>query len=337
MSFKSYFLVGGAGFVGSHFVDKLLSQQEIQKVTIYDNFSSGKTWHYQHHLADTRLHIVKADVKDFQTLTDAMRQHDIVMHFASNPDISKAATDPTIDFSEGILLTQLVLEAMRLNKIKRIVYISGSGVYGDVGETESSETDGSMHPISTYGASKLAGEAFISSYCYMFGMSACIFRFGNVVGARQTHGVAYDFINKLKSDSSRLVILGNGLQSKSYVHIDDIIEAVMLANDNLSSPYEIYNVATGDYITVREIADIVVDCLRLKSPVLFEYTGGDRGWKGDVPVVRLNTQKIQSLGWICKKTSTQAIKASVNAMLQDSEKSVKTTEENECDNTTLFS
>lgn len=315
MPFKSYFLVGGAGFLGSHFVDALLARKTIDRVTIYDNFSSGREWHYQHHHNNPKLNVIKADAADLATLTSSMRDHEVVMHFASNPDIARAATDPTIDFKEGIFLTHQVLEATRLVHVKKLLYMSGSGVYGDV-HHESCEHDGAMHPISTYGASKLAGEAFISSYCHMFGLSACIFRFANVVGARQTHGVAYDFIKKLSNNPTKLSILGNGKQSKSYIHVDDVIAAVLLAHEKTKSICEIYNVATGDYITVHEIAMIVMQCMNIKNNLSLEFTGEERGWKGDIPIVRLNIDKIRALGWTCQKTSAEAIWDSSKALLQ---------------------
>ncbi|MBA2652782.1 MAG: NAD-dependent epimerase/dehydratase family protein [Tatlockia sp.] len=314
MTFRTYFLVGGAGFIGSHFVDALLSQQAIEKVTLYDNFSSGNQWHYQHHNSDPRLSVIKGDVKDSEKLNQAIKNHEVVMHFAANPDIARAATEPRIDFIEGFYLTHQVLEAARLAGVKRILYASGSGVYGEV-DGKSIENQGSMHPISTYGASKLASEAFISSYCHMFGLTACVFRFANVVGPRQTHGVGYDFIRKLAKKPDCLEILGDGSQSKSYIHIDDVIAAVLLANTQLKSGYEIYNVATDDWISVNDIAKLVVDCMNIKEPVRFNFSGGDRGWKGDVPRVRLNTDKIKSLGWTCKYNSREAIKNSILSML----------------------
>lgn len=316
MLFESFFLVGGAGFIGSHFIDALLQQKTVNKVTVYDNFSTGQEWHYATHRHDARLVIIKGDVKDSCLLTHSMANHDVVLHFASNSDISQASTNPGIDFTEGIFLTWQVLEAARLSGVKRIVYTSGSGVYGDTGFLESTEDQGNMQPVSPYGASKLAGEAFISSYCHMFGLTACVFRFGNVVGPRQTHGVGYDFINKLLTNNTSLRILGNGMQSKSYVHIHDVVQAVFIANQHLNSPFEVYNVATGDYITVRDIAEIITECMGMKDQVQFEFTGGDRGWNGDVPIVRLNTDKIRALGWRCHHNSAQAIKASVLAMLE---------------------
>ncbi len=323
--FKSFFLVGGAGFIGSHFVDALLQRDSVHAVTIYDNFSTGKEWHYQHQRHDGRLSIIRGEITSSSQLTEAMRGHDVAMHFASNADISKAINEPSIDFIEGISLTQQVLESARLSGIKRIIYTSGSGVYGDMGELACAEDQGDMQPISTYGASKLAGEAFIASYCHMFGMTACVFRFANVVGPRQTHGVGYDFVNSLFNNTSTLRILGNGSQSKSYIYVEDIVNAVLLANEKMQRPYEVYNVATGDYITVYEIATIIVKSMALENQVAFEFTGGDRGWQGDVPIVRLKTDKIRALGWRCQYNSAQSISKSALALIAHVRENVITT------------
>ncbi len=199
-----FFIVGGAGFIGSHVTDRLLASREIERVTLYDNFSSGRDWHYAHHASDPRLAVIRADVKDLPCLRSAMDGHDVVIDLASNPDIARAAVEPDIDFREGTVLTQNVVEAMRTTNTKRVLYTSGSGVYGDVGELETNEDWGPLIPISTYAASKLAGEALISSYCAMFDLTACVFRFANVVGPRQTHGVGFDFLRKLADDPTTL-------------------------------------------------------------------------------------------------------------------------------------
>jgi len=323
MNSRRYFLAGGAGFIGSHFTDRLLADPGTEAVTLYDNFSSGREWHYAQHTSDRRLRVVRGDVKDFGALREAMlgtdgRGHDAVIHLASNPDIARAATEPDIDFREGTFLTQQVVEAMRVTATPRLLYASGSGVYGDLGEIEATENYAPMQPVSTYGASKLAGEALIASYCAMFGLTARVFRFGNVVGPRQTHGVGFDFVRRLLDDPTRLRILGDGSQSKSYIHVLDVVNAVLLAHRECLRPFEAYNVATGDYITVTEIAKLAEEVAGLEpGSVRFEYAGGDRGWKGDVPVVRLNTDRIQSLGWRCLRTSRQALCVSMRALLED--------------------
>ncbi len=312
-------VVGGAGFIGSHFTDRLLERHETKAVTIYDNFSSGREWHVEQHATDDRFNVVKGDVGDLQALADAMKGHDTVIHLASNPDIARAMTEPAIDFDQGTLLTQHVVEAMRLTGAKRILYASGSGIYGDLGEIEGTEDYGPLVPVSTYGASKLAGEALISSYCYMFDVTGCVFRFGNVVGPRQTHGVGFDFVRRLESDSSRLEILGDGRQSKSYIHVSDVVDAVLLAAVDAPVPFAAYNVATGDYITVTEIAELAMEVLGIAPDSTdLVFSGGDRGWKGDVPIVRLNTDRIRRLGWANRLNTRQALRASLEAMLVDS-------------------
>src|SRR5713101_7223285 len=318
MKMGRFFIVGGAGFIGSHFTDVLLATAGIESVTIYDNLSSGRDWHFAKHLSNPKFKFINGDVKDIEALKRAMGGSEVVIHLASNPDIARAVTEPDIDFREGTYLTERVLEAMRLTSAKRILYASGSGVYGDLGMLEAGEDYGPLVPISTYGASKLAGEALISSYCHMFELSACVFRFGNVVGPRQTHGVGFDFLRSLREDPARLRILGDGSQSKSYIHVEDVIAAVLCAHEKTVERFCAYNVATSDYITVEKIARIVCDSVGLDpSQVSFEFTGGDRGWKGDVPIVRLNTDRIRALGWKCSRSSAEALRASVLALLQD--------------------
>lgn len=313
-----FFVVGGAGFIGAHFTDYLLGPGGAAAVTVFDNFSSGREWHLAPHKDDPRFKLVRGNVEDLPALRQAMDGHDVVIHLASNPDIARAATEPDVDFWQGTVLTHSVVEAMRTTSAKRILYASGSGVYGDLGDHEIAEDHGPLLPISTYGASKLAGEALIVSYCHMFGLSGCAFRFGNVVGPRQTHGVGFDFARRLLADPTTLRILGNGTQSKSYVHVQDIVRAVLTAHQKTQERYQVYNVATGDEITVTEIAHLAVECVGLDpQKVNFEYTGGDRGWKGDVPVVRIKTDRIQSLGWRRTYNSREALKAAILSMLPD--------------------
>lgn len=314
---KSIFIAGGGGFIGSHFVDHFLAAAGTECVTIYDNFSSGKLWHNRQHQPNSRLRTIYGDIKEADKLTNAMLGHDLVIHLASNPDIARAVSEPSIDFTEGTLLTHNIVEAMRVSGVKRIIYASGSGIYGELGEKEINEDHGPLLPISTYGASKLAGEALICAYCHMFDLTGLAFRFGNVVGPRQTHGVGYDFIKKLKNNPHKLEILGDGSQSKSYIHISDVINAVLLANERTTKCFDAFNVATGDYITVKEIAEIVVaKVCGADNKVVIIYTGGDRGWKGDVPVMRLNCDKIKALGWRCRLKARQAIEASIDEMIQ---------------------
>jgi UDP-glucose 4-epimerase len=313
------FIVGGAGFIGSHFTDALLSDPGTERVTLYDNFSSGHEWHYRDHLGDARFAVVRGEANDQDALSDAMEGHDLVIHLASNPDIAAAMTNPAIDFEQGTRITHNVVEAMRRTGVPQIAYASGSGVYGDLGTLEANEDHGPLVPVSTYGASKLAGGALISSYAYMFDIRGMAFRFGNVVGRRQTHGVGFDFVRRLHEDPARLTVLGNGSQSKSYVPVTDVVAAVLRVVD--ASPrvsFRTFNVATGDYVTVREIVDIALEVCGLDSRTTdVRYGTEPRGWRGDVPVVRLNTDRIRGVGWRPSTGSAGALRGSMQAMLDD--------------------
>jgi UDP-glucose 4-epimerase len=313
-----YFVAGGAGFVGSHIVRALLAKERGATVTVFDNFSSGRERHLGPAIKDARVRVVRGDIKDLHTLVDVMRGHTDVYHVASNPDIAKAMSQPDIDFWEGTYLTQNVLEAMRIAGVPRITYASGSGVYGDTGTLATHEDYAPLLPISTYGASKLAGEALICSYCHMFDLRGLAFRFANVVGPHQTHGVGYDFIRSLRRDPSRLRVLGDGTQSKSYIHINDVLDAVACAEQRCQSRYEVFNVGTDDSITVTEIAHLAMEILGIpRESVEIDYTGGARGWRGDVPVVRLDLTRIHSLGWKATRGSRSARRASMQAMLAE--------------------
>jgi UDP-glucose 4-epimerase len=210
---------------------------------------------------------------------------------------------------------------MRRAGVPRIAYASGSGIYGDLGEIEAKEDHGPLVPVSTYGASKLAGEVLISSYAFMFDLVGRVFRFGNVVGRRQTHGIGFDFVRRLRSDPGRLTVLGDGSQSKSYVLSTDVVRAVLTALDaEINEPFMSLNVATGDYITVREIVGVALEVVGLDpAGVQVEYGTEPRGWKGDVPVVRLNTDRIRALGWAPSTGSAGALRKSMQLMLADLE------------------
>jgi UDP-glucose 4-epimerase len=310
-----YFISGGAGFIGNHLVRRLLARPDTQRVVVFDNFSSGQESYLADLNNDARLAVVRADLKDKEAVTSAMHGCDTIFHLAANPDIAKAVTQPDIDFWEGTYLAQNVVEAMRVTGAQRLLYTSGSGVYGENANVAFREDYGPCIPISTYGASKLACEALFAAYSHMFGITVRTFRFANVVGPRQTHGVGYDFVRRLAADPTRLRILGNGTQSKSYIHVDDILDAVFTADARCPERYSVFNVATGDYITVNEIAEIAIKVMGLsRDTVRLEHTGGDRGWKGDVPVVRFDCARIRALGWRCQRTSAQAMRDSMAAM-----------------------
>jgi len=292
-----------------------------REVVVFDSLVSGDKAKLTNVIDDPRLELIVGDLKDADDVISAMRGCEDVYLFAANPDIARAVEEPGIDFWQGTFLTHNVIEAARINEVARIVYSSGSGVYGDRGTDEVDEDFGPLIPVSTYGASKLACEAMLAAYSHMFGINAVTFRFANVVGDSQTHGVTYDFVRKLLDDPTRLQIFGDGSQSKSYIHVDDVVAAMLLLVDQGWQGYDVYNAGTGDYMTVTEIAELVVERMGL-SDVEFEYTGGRRGWKGDVPVVRFRSDRLEARGWRCQHTSREALIASIDANIVEGAREV---------------
>lgn len=324
---ENVFITGGAGFLGSTFAERLLSFPHIAKITIFDRNATNPE-KSKLKVKDDRIALIAGDLKVPKTLTESMMGHDTLIHLASNADISLAEKQPTIDFEEGTLITQLAIEAARLAGISRILYASGSGVYGDCGTSRMKETDGPLLPISTYGASKLAGESMVSAYCHMFGLTGIAFRFANIVGPGQTHGIALDFVEKLLRNSNELEILGDGKQTKSYISVNDAFDAVWLAKEKSEKrdrEFDVFNVASADEISVNEIARIAIEeVLPEGSCVNLKYKGKDRGWKGDVPVVRMNTDKIRSLGFAPKFSSAEAIRIAIKGILEAKKAGTKT-------------
>jgi len=305
------FITGGAGFIGSNLVKRLIKNNQV---TVYDNFSGGKIEFLSPVLKEKNLKIIKGDILDFPKLNKTLKGHDLVIHLASNPDIAKGFDDPSIDVKQGILTTFNVLNAMRLNNVKKIIYTSGSGVYGDQEEIFIKENYGPLIPVSMYGASKLSAEALISAFCHLYEMQGWILRPANIVGENQTHGVVYDFIKKLQKNPKELLILGDGKQKKCYLYVDDLINAMMVAFLKSHQTVNIFNVASKSFSTVNEIAKIVIDEMSLEN-VKFKYTGGRIGWKGDVPQIKLDVNKLTRLGWRPKFKSNDAVRQAVKDLL----------------------
>jgi UDP-glucose 4-epimerase len=313
-------IVGGAGFIGSCCARQLI-QDPGHMVSVFDNFSSGRRWHLEPLISTKRLRIITGDAQDLVALELAMKNQELVFHFASNPDIAKAATDPTIDFHQGTILSQNVFEAARLQGVKRVIYASGSGVFGDNASKVFSEDDFSPSPTSTYAASKAAGETLLSAYCAMFGMQGLSYRFANVVGGFQTHGVAFDFIRRLRMNPKVLEVMGDGHQTKSYIHIDDIVRALLYFVTKFPTKYDYFNLTTQDSLSVRQIAHMVIQEMDLRD-VELRYGTSDRGWAGDVPRIRFLAGKIRSHGWEPKRNSLEAMQAAIREMLGNASKGI---------------
>jgi UDP-glucose 4-epimerase len=287
-------VTGGAGFIGSHIVDRLLTLGN--QVTVIDNLSSGKLEFLKAHMEDPNFKFVKLDILETEKLKKTIAEADMIYHIAANPDVRLGANDTRVHLEQNIIATYNLLEVMRVNKLKNISFTSTSTVYGEATIIPTPEDYGPLIPISLYGASKLACEALITSYCHTFEMNSWIFRFANIVGPRSTHGIIIDFINKLKKNPSSLEILGDGLQRKSYLHVSYCIDAMLFSVDNCHDMANIFNIGSDNTINSTQIGEIVVREMGIEN-VKFNYTGGKRGWKGDVPRMLLSIDKLKSLGW----------------------------------------
>lgn len=308
-------VTGGAGFIGSHLIDMLLEQGH--DVVTIDNFSSGRREFIEHNL-ERGLHLVEGDMLNPNHVRKAVKGADVVYHLAANPDVRRGAEDTYIHLEQNILATYHLLEEMRKQGIDTIGFTSSSTVYGEADEIPTPESYGPLVPISLYGASKLAAESLIDSYCYTFDMQATLYRFANVVGPRSTHGVTYDFIKKLQRDPEVLEILGDGSQKKSYLYIDDCIDAMLHGMEHGEDRVNILNIGSEDWIDVRGIADIVSDEMGLTPD--YEFTGGvdgGRGWKGDVKVMRLAIDKLKAWGWQPEHDSADAIRRTARWLIEN--------------------
>ena len=310
----NYFVTGGAGFIGSHLVERLLAEKN-SRVTVYDNLVSGKRKNIAGHLKNGRFKFIQADLLDYDKLKQAMQGHDFVWHLGANIDIPGGNKITDLDLKNCTIATRNVLEAMRANGINIIMFSSSSCVYGDAPPVSLSEAYGPLLPISLYGSGKLACEALISAYSHLFNIRALMFRFGNVVGARMGHGVIYDFIQKLRKNPQEMEILGDGQQEKPFFLVEDCIDGMLHAFHHTDAPYDIYNLGSENFTNVTRIAEIVAEVMGLTN-VKFRYTGGKRGWPGDVPVVHLNVNKIKALGWRARQTSDEAVRVAAKRLLE---------------------
>ncbi len=306
-------VTGGAGFIGSHLCDRLLDRGD--EVWCVDNLRLGRRRNIAHLEVLPNFHFTELDVLDRAALTALFRdaRFDAVFHMAANSDIAAGVQDFRLDLDLNQLTTVAVLEAMKAHDVKRLFFASTSAIFG--------ETDALLHedfaplqPISFYGASKLGAEAYISVFAHTFGGRAVVLRFPNVVGERATHGIIYDLLGKLKVDRGKLEVLGDGKQSKPYLYVHDLIDAMMTAWDKAGAPLSVYHAAGIGHTSVREIAEIVVAAAgRADTRIIF--TGGDRGWPGDVPRFCYDISRLQALGWQPQHHSTDAVRYAVNRIL----------------------
>ncbi len=304
---KKVLVTGGAGFIGSHLHDQLLENNDVW---VIDNFSSGIREY-----VNKKATLIEGDLKDFSFAKKHLHDFDIVFHLAANADVRLGANDPDVHFKENLAVTKNVLEAMRANGLKNIVFTSTSTVYGEAAQLPTREDYGPLVPISLYGASKLGAEALITAYCSTFGMNSWIYRFGNVIGPRETHGILVDFIRNLKENSKKLEVLGNGMQNKSYIYVEDCISGVLAGVKESDKPVNIFNLSSGDTISVSEIAAEVLLKMNLKPAI--KYAGEKRGWAGDVPKMHLDISKISKLGWKPKYNSRKAVQLTIDSLLKD--------------------
>jgi UDP-glucose 4-epimerase len=301
------FVTGGAGFIGSHIVDRLA--QVAANVTIYDNFSTGRKRFISHHAGNSKVRVVHADVLDSERLNKEMAGCDFVFHLQANADVRGGMQLTRVDLEQNTIATWNVLEAMRINEIKRIVFASSATVYGEPNVFPTPESYASVQ-TSLYGASKLAGEAMVQAYSEYFGITCYIFRFVSWIGERYSHGVIFDFIKKLRTNTQMLEILGDGKQRKSYLDVIDGVSGIFHAVEHANELKNVFNLGHDEFMNVLDLADIVVEELGLKR-VRYLTTGGERGWLGDSPFVHLDTTKIKALGWQPQVSIEQGIRNTV--------------------------
>ena len=307
-------VTGGAGFIGSHLVDALVERGS--KVRVIDNFSSGREEFLANHEGSPSVEVIRGDLLDHDVVLASMDGVETVHHMAANPDIRLGTEVTDTDLKQGTVATYNVLEAMRVNGVGKISFASSSAVYGEADIMPTAEDYGPIMPISLYGASKLASEALITAWVGTFGAKGYIHRFANIVGPRGTHGVIFDFIHKLKRDSERLEVLGDGKQEKSYMSARDCVYSMLHVIDRMDGDSNLFNLGTGDTCSVSRIAEIVIEESGLEG-VSIEYTGGTRGWAGDVPKSYLDVKKLLETGFKPTSMAEEAIRETARALIAE--------------------
>ena len=311
---KKVFVTGGAGFIGSTLVDRL-AQDQRREVVVYDNFSTGVERFLSQARQCPNVRVIQADLLDTHSLTQSMQGCDFVFHLAANADVRFGTDHPRKDLEQNTIVTFNVLEAMRQNGIRRIAFSSTGSVYGETPVIPTPETAPFPIQTSLYGASKLAGEGMIAAYAEGFDFQAYIFRFVSILGERYTHGHVFDFYQKLMTDPARLEILGDGRQRKSYLYVQDCIDAMFCAIEKAPDKVNLFNLGTDEYCEVNDSVGWITEYLGLKPRL--EYTGGRQGWIGDNPFIFLDCAKIRSLGWQPRLTIRQGILQTVQYLQEN--------------------
>jgi len=312
-------VTGGAGFIGSHLVDALM--KEDSEVCVLDNLSNGSLENVREWLRHSAFRFINGDLLNQTDIKRAVKDCEVVFHLAADPEVRLSSVVPNVHFEQNVMATYNLLEASRKSDtVKLFVFTSSSTVYGDASKIPTPEDYVPLEPISIYGASKLASEALISGYAHTYGFKAVIYRLANIIGPRSRHGVIYDFIMKLKKNPLELEILGDGTQAKSYLYVDDCVDAMLFSLEKSSRQVDVFNLGSEDWIDVKTIARIVTEEMHL-TDVAFRFTGGvdgGRGWKGDVKYMLLDINKLKSLGWKPKYNSAQAVRTTAKNILKDS-------------------
>ena len=299
----TYFITGGAGFIGSNLVDRLLANGHA--AVVYDDFSTGKKEFLKQASASSKFKLVEGSTLDLTSLKQAMRGSDFVFHLAANADVRSGIEHPQKDLQQNTIATFNVLEAMRANTIKNIAFASTGSIYGESGIIPTPENAPFPVQTSLYGASKLAGEGLIEAYCEGFGLRAWIFRFVSILGERYTHGHVVDFYKKLLENPQEMIVLGNGHQKKSYLYVQDCLDAMLFAVDKFQDKVNVLNLGTNEYCEVNDSIGWITGHLGLKPKL--KYTGGERGWVGDNTFIFLDTNKINKAGWKPKLSIKESV------------------------------
>jgi UDP-glucose 4-epimerase len=313
-------VTGGAGFIGSFLIDALMADSAVGEVRVLDNFSSGRREHLSHHQNNPKLKVHAVELLDLEKIRPHFQGVSTVFHLAANPDARWGIENTRLDLEQETIVTYNVLESMRQNQAPQIIFSSSGTVYGDVGTTVTHETLGPCLPVSLYGAGKLASEGLISAFCGTFGTRAVIFRFGNIIGERTTHGAVFDFIRQLAKSSSDLKVLGNGFQAKPYVYVRDLVDGLMFGKKKCgeleAGKFDVFNLAPGGATNVRFIAGELISQLGFADRTKIHYGESAQGWPGDVAQSRMDSAKLAKAGFPLPRSSDEAVRLAISRIIQ---------------------